>query len=505
MRPMITLIILWISLLVLGFDSTTAQTDKAPLGTNLAGIASWNPAWQFVDVFKTARPWISQCNGCGWGEGGALDLSPEGWVLSFGANQYAETVMLDGGVYPDGEFVLTYTGEGEISFSLGSATIISQADGRIVFIPSGDSGIWLRLESVNPQNPLRDIRVYAPTYENSTEVFHPQFLERLEGFTTLRFMDWMTTNNSPIVTWDDRPHLTDAQWHEFGVPVEILVALANRLNTDAWFNMPHLADDDYIRQFATMVHANLNPNLRAYIEYSNETWNSIFAQSYYVIEQGRALGLSDNDFQAGLFYHSHRAGEIFAIWEEVFGNTDRLVRVLASQGANAWTGEQVLTYDAMYTRADALAIAPYFGGYLGDPDTIDAVLAMGVDGVLDASLADIQGDVRGWIADNVSLTTQYGVELVAYEGGQHLSGVGRAMDDDRLTDLFIRANRHPRMGDLYGEYLRQWGELGGGLFVNFSDITEPSRFGSWGVLEYQTQPRADAPKYDALMTYLGRQ
>lgn len=493
-----TLVFILFSLTIVSAQSD----DKAPIGTNLTGIASWNPVWQFVDVFKSARPWISQCNGCGWGEGGDLALSPEGWVMSLRDNHYAETVMLDGGIYPQGEYVLTYEGEGEIVFNFDSATILSNEQGRIVFTINGDYGLWLQIRAVNPDNYIRDIHIYMP--DSGELPFHSEFLASLDGFSVLRFMDWMATNNSTIVTWDDRPKMTDAQWHENGVPVERMVLLANIINADAWFNMPHMADDDYVRQFATYVRDNLNPNLRAYIEYSNETWNGQFSQAWYVIEQGRALGLADNDFQAGLFYHSHRAGEMFAIWEDVFGNTDRLVRVLASQAANSWTGEQVLTYDDRYTRADVLAIAPYFGGYLGNPETIDSILALGIDGILNASQAHIQGEVRDWIIANLAVASQYGVELVAYEGGQHLAGFFGAEGDDRLTELFISANRHPRMGDLYTEYLTQWGELGGGLFMNFSHIEEPSQWGSWGILEYQTQPRADAPKYDAIMTYLGK-
>jgi hypothetical protein len=491
--------------ILLNLPITVAQSDdKAPIGTNLTGIASWNPVWQFVDVFKSARPWISQCDGCGWGEGGDLDVSPDGWVMSLRDNQYAETVMLDGGIYPQGEYVLTYDGDGDIRFNFNSATIISQEQGRIVFTINGDYGLWVQIRATNPQNPIRNIHVYMPTFEGTNAIFHPEFLASLDGFTVLRFMDWMATNNSTIVSWDERPKPTDAQWHENGVPVEIMVALANTVDSDAWFNMPHMADDDYVRQFATYVRDHLNPKRRVYIEYSNETWNNQFSQAWYVIEQGRALGLSDDDFQAGLFYHSQRAGEIFAIWEDVFGGTERLVRVLAAQAANSWTGEQVLTYKDMYTRADALAIAPYFGGYLGDPQTIDMVLARGVNGVLDEAHAHIAGEVRRWITDNVRIASQYGVELVAYEGGQHLAGFFGAEGDERLTELFISANRHPRMGELYLEYLNQWSDLGGGVFMNFSHIASPSQWGSWGILEYQTQPRADAPKYDAIMTYLGK-
>jgi hypothetical protein len=37
------------------------------------------------------------------------------------------------------------------------------------------------------------------------------------------------------------------------------------MNVDAWFNVPHLADDDYIQNMAELIYANLRPNLKAYI------------------------------------------------------------------------------------------------------------------------------------------------------------------------------------------------------------------------------------------------
>ncbi len=62
--------------------------------------------------------------------------------------------------------------------------------------------------------------------------------------------------------------------------------------------MPHMASDDYIRHFAEMVKGGLKPGLKVYIEYSNECWNGIFAQARYCRDQGKKLGLSDNDYQA---------------------------------------------------------------------------------------------------------------------------------------------------------------------------------------------------------------
>jgi hypothetical protein len=491
--------------LLLGFSSLALAQDKSPIGTNLAGIVSWGSQWAFVDVFKMSRAWISQCDGCNWGDGGDLALTPEGWVAELAPNQYATTIMMDDiQHFPQGEYTVLYDGEGLIQFGLNTADIISQEAGRMVIAPNGNGGLYLEIRETNPANPIRNIRVIMPGFESTyeTQPFHPLFLERLQGFEVLRFMDWMNTNHSNIITWQDRPQTTSPNY-ENGVPLEVMVQLANTLGVDAWFNMPHQANDDYVRNFATYVRDNLNPELKAYIEYSNETWNSQFPQANYVIEQGTALGLSTDAFQAGFFFHSRRAVEMFVIWEEVFGGTDRLVRVLASQAANSWTGEQVMDFENASEAADALAIAPYFGAYLGDPSTMDSIASQSVDELIAASREHIMGEVSDWIAANAQASSQRGLELIAYEGGQHLVGYFGSENNEALTNLFLAANRDPQMYDLYTDYLNQWQSLGGGLFINFSYVDGYSQWGSWAVLEYQDQSLEEAPKYRALLDYIG--
>jgi len=75
-----------------------------------------------------------------------------------------------------------------------------------------------------------------------------------------------------------------------GVPLSMQVALCNELNTDCWFNIPNLFTDASITAFATYVRDNLKLSLTAHFEYSNEVWNSGFAQSTLATAQGTALG-----------------------------------------------------------------------------------------------------------------------------------------------------------------------------------------------------------------------
>jgi hypothetical protein len=86
------------------------------------------------------------------------------------------------------------------------------------------------------------------------------------------------------------------------------------VKVDPWFCMPHLADDDFVRQFAVLVKERLDPSLKVYVEYSNEVWNGQFKQAHHAMEQGKKLGLSEKDAQAGWAYTAVRSMEIFAIW-----------------------------------------------------------------------------------------------------------------------------------------------------------------------------------------------
>ena len=168
---------------------------------------------------------------------------------------------------------------------------------------------------------MRNVRFLWPGTEASvaTQPFNPEFLRRLAPFSTLRFMDWGAVNHSPLVRWADRPQPGDAVYtSDRGVPVERMIDLANVLQADPWFCIPHQADDDYVRQFATLVKARLDPRRVASIEYSNEVWNGAFGQARYAVAQARALGLP-TPAGLGSIWYAERTRQIVAIVDAVFG------------------------------------------------------------------------------------------------------------------------------------------------------------------------------------------
>ena len=488
--------------------SPAAARDNSWVGINLWPIADWSTEWVFVDAFKHARSWIPQeVSGYIWDTGQPLALTPEGWPL-LAPGQAAGTLLCRelGGHYPGGEYTALWDGSGEVEFHFDAEVTQTWPGGAKMTVTPSDAGIHVKVVASNTSDPVRNIRVLMPGFESNyaTQIFHPLFLERLRGFTSLRFMDWQETNNSLQVNWNQRPR-TDyfTQAGDSGVALEYMIALCNRLHCDPWFCMPHMATDAYVASFATLVEQQLDPDLRVYIEYSNEVWNPIFEQAQWAFQHGNALNLSSNEYQAQLFYHSLRSVEVFGVWESVFGGTGRLVRVLGSHSANPWTGEQIMSYQDAWQHADALGIAPYFGGTLGSGTQAATTITWNVEQVLDACDGLMQGTLAS-VAQNQDNAAQHGLALMAYEGGQHLVGVGSWITNQTLQNLFTEANRHPRMGELYERYLQGWEELGGSTFCAFSSCVTPSLFGQWGAMEWQDQPIAEAHKYRALRQAIWR-
>lgn len=487
-----------------------AQPQAEPaMGINLSGPADWNTELPFVDVFRLSRPWVSQQKGKPWGQGPELDLDEHGWVRRLQPDCWAETLLctIDGGHYPSGTYTIFYRGRGRLEVS-HAARIVESQPGKIkIEVDSTKGAIFLRIMETDPTDYVRDIRVIMPGFESTyqQDPFHPTFLKRWQGVRCFRFMDWMETNGSKIARWEDRPTLEHATFSQHGVPVELMVDLCNRQKADAWFCMPHLADDDYVRQFARLVREKLHPDLKVYVEYSNEVWNGMFEQSRWAGEQGIKLGFADKPWEAAWRYTAWRSVQIFKIWEDVFGGRERIVRVLPTQAANPYVSEQILKFQDAYRHADVLAIAPYISFNVQVSDDrlkADAIQNWSVEQILDYVEKTSLPEAIKWMQDQKAVADRYGLGLVAYEAGQHLVAVGAANQNQQLVEKLIQANRHPRMAAIYDRYFQAWQEIGGGLCCHFSSVSQWSRWGSWGLLEYFDEDVTSSPKFVSFQCWL---
>lgn len=486
---------------------------KAALGMNLAGPADFATELPFVDVFRTSRAWISQKKGEKWGGGPKLELDEHGWVKRLGADCFAETPLctIQGGHYPSGKYTVFYEGEGKLDFAHAAKVVSREAGKLILEVDSSKGGMFLRLLETNPANYLKNIRVIMPGFENTyqEDPFHPMFIKRFAGMSCFRFMDWMHTNNSKIEKWEERPTLANATFSGKGVALEWMIDLCNRQKADAWFCMPHKADDQYVRAFAMMVKEKLDPSLKIYVEYSNEVWNGMFAQSKYAGEQGVSLGIGDakRPWEAAWHYTGQRSVQIFKIWEEVLGGRQRLVRVLPTQAANTGVTRGVCEFEEVYKQADVLAIAPYISMNVpaqsrdGKGLSAAEVEKWSVDQALDHLENKSLPESIKWIQAQKKLADQYGLKLVCYEAGQHMVGVGGGENNQAMEKLFHQANAHPRMGQIYDKYLAAWQENGGDLMCYFSSIGQWSKWGSWGALQYYDEDAKQSPKFMAIMKW----
>ncbi len=475
--------------------STHAQDTACPKsGINLAGIPSWTPSWPFVDAFKIRRPWISgDASGSVWDDGRPIPTDEFGWVTSILPDQRVHTLIYDNafGHYPAGRYVCLYEGQGNLHIG-GDATEITRAPGRIELdVSPTESGMWLTIFSTDPQDHIRNIRLIMPGFESTyqTHPFHPDFLDSLRTIDVIRFMDWQNTNTTWNHPWSQRPKPTDAGYSlGLGVPIEVMIDLCNELDIDPWFCMSHRFDDEYVDNFAALVAQRLEPERTVYVEHSNEVWNGIFPQSSYAAQQANLRGIpGDDDFQRAMRYHSERSVEIFDLWDNHLP-IDRLVRVMGGWQSNTWVTDQLLSWNNAHLHTDAFATAPYFGNDLGVGSNPNQTLQMTPDEIIDQCFISIQTERAQTQAQSATLQSYPGVELIAYESGQHLVGVGEWTNNTELTALFIETNRHPRMYDLYIDDVQGWRSSGGGLMAAFASCFTPTRYGSWGLLEYQDQP-----------------
>lgn len=551
----------------------------SPLGSNLAGWSDYGTEQPFLDLFKSSRNWIPQAPGV-WdtGERAALDLDANGWprslpVATSTTVRYRSlaTLLVVGadlnGVRQGGEHVVLYDGEGTLTYSLGGAKIAARSrPGRDVINvdPNQGAGVQISITATDPNgtgNYLRNIRVVpagtvcdddalalcladndpacARSACQSTEaalqagrVFHPNFLRTQVYYRALRYMQPQSANVIDSLLpqqteWASRNTLSSARWNgQAGTPPEVIPALSNQLHSDPWVNMPHRASDDYMRQFARLMRDQLAPDRKIYVEYANEIWNTAFSAGAWVEAQAQLAwpGGVDSGYTKRINWYGKRTAEMCDIWKTEWANeSGRVVCVLGAQIANAWTSRAALDC-ALWTAGrpcqkhgiDAIAIAPYFGHYIGATTAqvqVDGWL-LDADGGLGKLFTELQSggvlaggpaggalaQTREWVRLHMVDARARNLKLLAYEGGQHLVGVGNVLNDTGITNLFVSANRDARMKALYTQLLNDWQGQGGDLFMNFQGIGQPSRYGSWGVLENMLQ--TTSPKYEALLDFI---
>ena len=99
------------------------------------------------------------------------------------------------------------------------------------------------------------------------------------------------------------------------------------------------------------------------------------------------------------------------------------------------------------------------------------------------------------------MADKYGIKMMAYEGGQHMVGVGGGENNVAMNELFVKANRSQRMGEICKKYYDAWAAAGGDLHACFSSIGQWGKYGSWGLAQYYDIKPSDIPKYQVTLDW----
>lgn len=533
----------------------TPQPDPAPhvdesperaryVGTNVAPVSYWSQSYPFVDLVKGADGWISG-HGETWDDGRQIATDEHGWIRSLEPNQIARLFLIGGQPHhPTGRFVVTYEGHGQIEYE-GRVSNLERGRGRDSFDLATPDGLFINITEVDPSDPIRNLAVFLPggrcegddmqycesddtcgigrcvmLHQTPALFFHPDFLKEMQPYSLLRFMDWQDTNRlrdlpdaeepPPIVEYDEIPVYETAFWHP--VPTRVMLDLTNRLDADAWFSIPHTASDAYIEDFAEILARRQSHRFKAYVEYSNEVWNDTFDQHHWVnargcAEYGDGECEGDEALEHGRRFFSARTVHIAEVLKRVVGE-DRIVAVMGAQvgGGRDWWVDQLLKVEhdgrRAYEIVDAVAVAPYFGGEVQDPERVFATDDQGRYEMLVGHDAE-HGGVFDWVATDLeALRTlpEGSVRYLAYEGGQHLLSY-----DESTMQAFVEANRAPQMERVYDQYLRTWASLTGDApFVHYTSSSGWNEHGTFGIRERQAQPLSEAPKQRALLRFIAQ-
>ncbi|MFP4006593.1 MAG: cellulose-binding protein [Spirulinaceae cyanobacterium] len=548
-------------------NSQTLPNYNSPMGGNLDFPGDWSEEYPFIDWLKNSRNWVATCpdsnNACFPNNEkpqdngiSSIQMDDQGWVTTLQTKHdpsksfaNVETIFLsldEEHPLPEKRFYVFYEGEGTLDYTLSAQKNeeLSQPGRDVVDITKDKGYAVIKIRETDPQNTgnyLRNIRIiradHLDEYEAGETLFNPDFLKHIENYKALRFMDWMLTNSSDEKEWRDRPkpdnqisyvsHYIQGKGKVRGYPIEIMTELANRVQAYPWFNIPHQATDEYIREFAQLVKAELDPELKVYVEYSNEVWNWGFPQSQYALQQARDRWGKDEKGEyysdGWMQYHGMRTAQICDTWKQELGS-DRVVCVLGVQ--TGWQGLESSALDCpLYVAEgnnpcwqsgiDALGVTGYFSGYLQKDDNIELIQTWLDNGDRDYAFdqafqqlefGNVEGVEGGSREFQHSLATakesfKYfqdvakakNLDVVWYEGGTHFDSSGNDRIDRFLKDIA----QHEKMYDLYMKLFDSWKQAGGQLIVMWGGIAADSAWSFKHSLD-----DTDHPKWRAMMDFI---
>lgn len=507
----------------------SAGTESLKVGMNLYTMDTWYTGRAFCDLAVNKRNFDSS----------SFNLV-NGYPNEVKQGNPAYTVMADGTYnYPSGNYLLSFKGIGSIQIA---GIQVSNSDSTktktaLVYVntpPAGQKwgGLELNILSSQNGNPVRDIRLMLPGFHNgecdATYPYDPEFINDIKdkggkGLSTIRFMDWTSTNGNFSRKWSERK-TPDYATQSGRVALEYQIKLCNLARVNGWFHIPiqaavksdvmtdsyYDANDDYITNMAKMIHDQLDPSLKAYIELGNETWNF----SFKAVNKTFPLVCAENDYPCWWPYLAKRHTAAMKMFNEVFkDNPDRIVRVLAGQ-QNGARDSRYGPYTLLYKEitnitspSDRIIDAVSPSGYVG-PYAPDVERSVSRDQIYNDMMAEVDNELRpnlqSWkrIADSETSRTGRKVEVILYEAGHHLYADKNKAPNLAKSEQDFVAN-DPRMENIYKYMFQAYVDEGVSETIEYADYKDDEDYGLFGHKHYRGEPDSEAPaSYTAMVNQI---
>jgi hypothetical protein len=518
----------------LSVNSLSANSNL--MGINISAPQDAGEDRLYADVISMSRSFINGPDANSTTAGPA-PVDANGWPTSdFSFYVWAGIGQMHG------TYTLSFQGQATVSGSIGNIPVTydsgtNTSAGTFQYTNAGSGFLSLSFTGTKRTNSsasgsgvtaIKLMRPLTPgssqSYPSSTLFTNP-IKALISKFSVVRFMDYLGTNANVQTNWSDRSLPSWASfnrnpggaygWQGIGGPWEHVIQLMNETGKDAWINIPIRATDAYIKNVALMfaygsdgvnpytspqanpVYPPLKANLKVYVEYSNEVWNSggAFTQfldncqaasdelantsgnsplnwdkSWNNITFNRSGANSGWNWSMCNRHTTKRSVEISNIFRSVSGDMGTRIRpVLMSQLGNAGavlfdeTTMMLNYYNNMGGNFVATPHAPNYYFYGAGGSGYYNPLASASS--LDALFVDPGMTPAGFVPtlqDDAKLVAAMGLKRVAYEGGPSLDKTGGTRDT-----VSAQAVNDPRMTTALVNMHNAWASNGGELLVYY--------------------------------------
>ena len=235
---------------------------------------------------------------------------------------------------------------------------------------------------------------------------------------------------------------------------EYMIELANFLSKDLWLSIPSTASDNFIKQLALYVKANLTS--KTSLIYVEQSANKNFANS------NRTLELN-----------------LIKVWKSVFNDT-RVKHVLASSFRAFFNNPAQYSVDD-YALFDFYSVSGEIAhsiDYTSNNYNVNLTVNMSKTNILNEIRQQIYKDEIDLIYMMQIATVRVKKPLIAYDVGFHVHAptyanrfykTPMAGIEQNFEDLIIAALYDAKVKDLYLDFMERWYRLGGG-FMFMSDL-----------------------------------